>query len=244
MTGVDPFPEPTIVPHGDAALMVVWPGGVDEATRRRVADATRAIRADPFPGLIELVPGFTTVTAFYAPHRVLQRDATNRSPFEAARDHVRRALTRRVSIAEAPARTVVIPVCYEQEFGPDLEFVAQHSGLTPDQVIERHTAGHYRVHMLGFSPGFGYLGGLAAEIAVPRHATPRTRVPSGSVGIGGPQTGVYPIESPGGWRLIGRTPSTMFDPRRRPPTLLETGDEVRFRAIPRAEFDRLRQEST
>jgi inhibitor of KinA len=133
-------------------------------------------------------------------------------------------------------RTVELPVCYGGEFGPDLATVAEHAKLSPEEVIKRHCAGNYLVYLVGFSPGFAYLGGLAKELATPRHATPRPRVPAGSIGIGGEQTGVYPVSTPGGWNLIGRTPLRLFLPEQDPPVMLRAGDRVKFRAISMEEF--------
>jgi inhibitor of KinA len=131
---------------------------------------------------------------------------------------------------------VVIPVCYGEEFGPDLDDVARMHGMTPEQAIELHTSITYRVYFLGFVPGFAYLGELPEALITPRHATPRRTVPAGSVGIAGRQTGVYPCETPGGWRLLGRTPLAMFRPERRGLSLLSIGDRVRFKAISREQF--------
>ena len=131
---------------------------------------------------------------------------------------------------------VEIPVCYGEEFGPDLDDVAQLHGMTPEQVIELHTSITYRVYFLGFVPGFAYLGELPEALVMPRHATPRRTVPAGSVGIAGRQTGVYPCETPGGWRLLGRTPLAMFRPERHGLSLLSIGDCVRFKAISRVQF--------
>lgn len=145
--------------------------------------------------------------------------------------------------AHNPRRVVRIPVCYGGEFGPDLSFLAEHSRLSIEEVVRLHSAATYVVHFLGFSPGFGYLDGLPARLECPRLESPRTRVAAGSVGVAGGQTGVYPLDSPGGWRLIGRTPLRMFDPLANPPTRLEPGDNVKFVAIDRAAFDELdRQE--
>jgi inhibitor of KinA len=133
---------------------------------------------------------------------------------------------------------VRIPVCYGGEFGPDLAGVAAFAGLAESDVVSAHSAATYRVFMLGFVPGFAYLGVVDARIAMPRHATPRVRVPAGSVGIAGVQTGVYSGETPGGWQLIGRTPLKPFDPARDEPFLMEAGDAVQFYPIDRAEYDR------
>ncbi|QDT69781.1 KipI antagonist [Planctomycetes bacterium MalM25] len=147
------------------------------------------------------------------------------------------------SLARGDTKLAELSIAYGGEFGPDLESIASRAGLAADEVIRRHAAAEYRVGAIGFQPGFPYLEGLPAELHTPRQATPRTRVAAGSVGIGGPYTGVYPSESPGGWNLIGRTPLTLFDPLRAEPSLLRTGDRVRFRPIDAEEFARLAAES-
>ena len=126
---------------------------------------------------------------------------------------------------------VEIPTLYGGEYGPDLDHVADHNGLTPEEVIQIHSSADYLVYMMGFTPGFPYLGGMSENIATPRLQTPRTAIPAGSVGIAEQQTGVYPIESPGGWQLIGRTPVQLFDPQRDPPVVVEAGDFIRFAPI-------------
>jgi KipI family sensor histidine kinase inhibitor len=138
-----------------------------------------------------------------------------------------------------PARRVEVPVLYGGEHGPDLDSAAAELGLPPHELVARHAAGEYRVAMIGFAPGFPYLSGLDPALALPRLATPRTRVPAGSVAIAGGQAGIYPRESPGGWRLLGCTPLRLFDPAHEPPSLLQPGDRVRFVAIDAAQFDRL-----
>jgi inhibitor of KinA len=188
--------------------------------------------------MVEYVPAFASVAVHYDPMRVPA------SPTErAASPHVQITRLLHGLLADlrvetlAPAPLVEIPVCYGGDFGPDLEDVARAHDLTPDEVVRLHSGGEYLVYMVGFMPGFGYLGGLPERLATPRRSVPRTHVPTGTVGIGGKQTGVYPLESPGGWNLIGRTPRRMFLPEKEPPTLLEMGDRVRFRAISREEFD-------
>lgn len=131
---------------------------------------------------------------------------------------------------------IEIPVCYGEEFGPDLEFVANHNGLTPEEVIRIHSSAEYLVYMVGFAPGFPYLGGMPEAIAAPRRPSPRLAIPAGSVGIAGKQTGVYPIETPGGWQIIGRTPIALFVPDSNPPTILASGDRICFRPISRQEY--------
>ena len=137
-----------------------------------------------------------------------------------------------------PPRLVEIPVCYGGELGPDLDDVARQHQITAQDVIDLHSGAVYLVYMVGFMPGFAYMGGLPAQLATPRRATPRTAVPAGTVGIGGSQTGVYPLESPGGWNLIGRTPVKVFEIAREPATLLTTGDRARFVPISARDFER------
>lgn len=226
-----------IEPLGDRALQLVLGDAPDEPTRRRVAAAWRRLRA--LPGVTECVPGFTTLTIHFDPLRFpVVEGAAGSLPSRAASVHEGglAALVAAVSTAgnvldDAPGRVVEIPVRYGGEDGPDLEEVAALHGISADEVVALHAAGEYRVHLIGFVPGFPYLGGLDARLHTPRRDSPRTVVPAGSVGIGGAQTGVYPIESPGGWRLIGRTPLPLFDPLRDPPALLRAGDIVRFRPV-------------
>ena len=227
-------------PLGDSAIMVTLGDSIDEATHRLVRAATARIDRHDVPGIVDLVPAFTSIAVHYDP-AVVAEQAGASLPYE----FVRRALDTLVAGTSAedlpPPRTVEIPVCYGGELGPDLDELAGRHDLTAEDVISIHTAGDYLVYMVGFMPGFAYLGGLSDRIATPRRSTPRTAVPAGTVGIGGSQTGVYPLVSPGGWNLIGRTPRAIFDIRRDEPTLLATGDRVRFRAITLAEFDAWRE---
>jgi len=176
--------------------------------------ATRKI-----PGVREAIPTYRSVLVYYDPDEILFHELV--AQMRQIETHLQTAIL-------PEPRIVEIPVAYGGEYGPDLEFVAEHAHLTPEEVIVLHTGRDYLVYMLGFTPGFCYLGGLADQLETPRLPEPRTRIPAGSVGIAGKQTGVYPIESPGGWRLIGRTPLRLFDPERDPPVLIQAGDYVRF----------------
>lgn len=233
-----------LVPLGDTALVIRVGTQVDEPTRRRVLGVVRALESVNLPGGAEVVPGFTTVTVHYDPTRLDWQIGATLAPYDVMHRHVAAALAGLVDVDATDGNHVDIPVCYDGEFGPDLQHVASQTGFSVREVIERHSRGDYRVHLLGFLPGFPYLGGLDPRLATPRRDTPRTTVPAGSVGIGGMQTGVYPLESPGGWQLIGRSPVVLFDPLRTPPTLLAPGDLVRFRVVDRSEYDALRSSLT
>jgi inhibitor of KinA len=222
-------------PLGDRAVTVTLGDAIDEATRLLVRAVSAQLDAHPIRGIVDQVPAFVSVGVHYDPAQIAT--AGGISPYEAIVAELERVLASVRPEALPPARGVEIPVCYGGELGPDLAEVARYHGLTTDEVIRLHSAGDYVVHMVGFMPGFAYLGGLPEQLATPRRAVPRTAVPAGAVGIGGQQTGVYPLESPGGWNLIGRTPLAIFDIARSSPTLLETGDRVRFRAIDRETYD-------
>jgi len=217
-------------PLGEGAALVRLADGIGRDAHERVRAFCAKLEQQPPPGLIEYVPAYTTVALYYDPLRV---------DYEDVRDAAQHIAARPSNATATVPNVIEIPVCYGGECGPDLEHVAAVHDMSPEAVIELHESGEYEVWMLGFAPGFAYLGGLPERIATPRRATPRVKVPAGSVGIAGAQTGVYPFDSPGGWQLIGRTPLRMFDPTRSPPALLGPGDRVRFRAITPAEFEAL-----
>ncbi|MBL9214953.1 MAG: 5-oxoprolinase subunit PxpB [Opitutaceae bacterium] len=225
-----------IVPLGDNALVLEMGEAIDESTHRRVQSAWRALAAEPLPGVGELVPAYTTVTLFYDPVRLVQAGAPEAAMVEWLGARVRERLKSPPKVDKVKGRVVDVPVCYGGAFGPDLARVAAQAGLTPEEVVRRHARAAYLVHLVGFAPGFPYLGGLPRELATPRHAKPRMAVPPGSVAIGGSQAGIYPLATPGGWNLIGRTPLRLFRPQEDPPVLLRAGDQVRFRAISPEEF--------
>ena len=236
----------TLAPLGDSAVLATFGPAMDEATTRRVRAFVAALESQQSVGIVDIVPSYTTVAVFYevvAPgthaqspyERVSQllTDCMHRIEQQLQHEPIERGANADV---RSELRTIEIPVCYGGEFGPDLEAVARHTGLDTSEVIRRHVGGHYEVYAVGFTPGFPYLGGLPAELATPRKATPRVQVAAGSVGIGGAQTGLYPVISPGGWQLIGRTPHRLFDVSQSPPAMLRVGDRVRFRAITQQEF--------
>lgn len=213
------------VPCGDRSVLLYLGDGIDPAVNDRVLALADALRANPHPALVEITGSYHCLLIEYDPLRVR---------FDQLEQMVREALENLTP--PPPGRTVEVPVCYGGAMGPDLDAVTAHAGLTPAEVVRRHASGSYRVYALGFSPGFPYLGGLDPAIHTPRLADPRVKLPAGSVGIGNDQTGIYPASSPGGWRLIGRTPVRLFDPGRTPPAYLEPGDMVRFVPISPDEF--------
>ncbi len=227
----------TLSALGDSAVVAVLGTDIDEAVLARVRALTAALETDRPAGILDVVPAYASVTVFYDPLRL---EGEGGRPYE----RVCRLLTERARNLDAvakkkftsPARTVEIPVSYGGEFGPDLELLARHCGIDPAEVIKRHQGADYRVHAIGFAPGFCYLGGLPKPLHMPRRATPRPTVPAGSVGIGGAQTGVYPLSTPGGWQLIGRTPLALFQPGEAEPARLRVGDRVKFKSISPEEF--------
>lgn len=226
-----------ITPLGDTALRIEVGEHIDEAIHRRVQTAFLALEAAALAGVTELTPAYTTVTLFYDPVRVVEAGAPLSDLVAWLVTRVRDVLARASKSEKIKGRTIEIPVCYGGDLGPDLAAVAALAKISSEEVIKRHSRADYLVYLVGFAPGFAYLGGLPKELATPRRSTPRTQVPAGSLAIGGAQTGIYPLASPGGWNLIGRTSLRMFRPEENPPVLLRTGDHVKFRAIPRAEFD-------
>lgn len=208
-----------IVAAGDAALLVQFDERIDAAINADAIGLGQAIRLANLPGLRDVVPTFRTVAVYFDPLRV-------------AHDHlietVRNLASRSSERAVLERPLIRVPVRYGGEFGPDLGDVARFANLDEHEVIAKHVAVTYRVFMLGFVPGFAYMGSVDPLIAAPRRTAPRTRVPAGSVGIAGEQTGIYPMEVPGGWQVIGRTEIRTFDPDRTPSCLFEAGDTVQF----------------
>ncbi len=212
----------------DRSLLIRLGESIDLDTHRRVLRLLRTLEAHPVEGMIDLHPAYASILVVFDPVR------QDPGGLQAALI-IRLAESEAVELA--PPRLIEIPVCYGGEYGPDLDAVARFHRIQAERVIELHSRPVYTVYFLGFAPGFAYLGGLPEEIATPRLDVPRARVPAGSVGIAGSQTGVYPFATPGGWRLIGRTPLRMFDPNRASRmSLLETGDQVRFLSIGPEEF--------
>ncbi|MBQ2775102.1 MAG: 5-oxoprolinase subunit PxpB [Clostridia bacterium] len=216
------------LPVGDSAISVEFGRNIDSKINKRIRSLSDSLRFKPVRGVTECVPTFRSLLVCY-------------NPEQTGYDTLVRKLKKRLSsIGDTNTNTkrvFHIPVCYGGEFGEDIGFVSSHTGLSENEIIDLHTGRDYLIFMLGFLPGFAYLGDMDSRLFTPRLSNPRTSIPAGSVGIGGEQTGIYPLASPGGWQLIGRTPVRPYDPDRESPILYAAGDYVRFFAVCREEYD-------
>lgn len=233
-----------IVPLGDSALILRIRDDFEHAPEDALSEVLGIfdfLRRADLRGITELVPAYTSIAAFYDAADVIASGAKPDNVVEWLSARIHTAIANgEIRLKRTALSSMEIPVCYDEEFGFDLGQVAHHAGMSKEEAIDQHCGAEYRVHCLGFTPGFPYLSGMPAALATPRRPVPRKQVPAGSVAIGGTQTGVYPLESPGGWNVIGRTPLRLFDAKKSPPALLYAGDRVQFRSITRSEFDRLK----
>ncbi len=224
------YERPKIRVVGDRGLLVEYGDTIDPVVNKKVLSMAIGLEHDAPAGMIEIIPSYRSLLIVYDP------SVTTTAFLQESLSSLEKRL---LEIEIPPPQTVEIPVCYAGEFGPDIEFVAEHNGLTADEVIRLHSEPEYQIFMIGFSPGFPYLGGLPKELHTPRLKTPRTQVLVGSVGIANEQTGIYPVTSPGGWQLIGRTPLKLFDLERSNPFLYQAGDRIKFKPISPEEYRRL-----
>lgn len=216
---------------GDTSLSAEFGNEISETINAQIRAFTIALEKSDISGIVELVPTYRSCMIHYDPGAISYAALVKRLE----------GLIGGLDAIEIPPSDVLeVPVLYGgEEMGPDLAFVAEHAGLSEREVIDLHTSTEYLIYMLGFTPGFTYLGGMSAKLETPRLKQPRVKIPAGSVGIAGKQTGVYPIDSPGGWQLIGRTPVKMYDPNRETPILPKAGQYIKFRAIERTEYDEI-----
>lgn len=227
----------TLKPLGDNAVRIEVSKHISLLTQNSVRGITALLDKSPPPWLIEYISAYTTVTIFYKLEAFISQST---SPFETVCDEIKKLLQNVDDSAKLKENIVKIPVLYGGKYGPDLQFVANHNGLTEEEVIEIHTTGDYSVHMIGFAPGFPFIGGMSDSISAPRQDTPRLTIPARTIGIAGTQTGIYPIETPGGWQLIGRTPIELFLPNEDIPSLLKAGDKIQFYQITAEEYTDMR----
>ncbi len=221
------FYSPRFRLSGDCALLVEYGEGIDPAVNERVRTAASIIKARSIAGIRAVIPAYRSLAILYDPLLTDPREIE---------DTVKGISPESCGLSAEEPALVKIPVCYGGEFGPDMPVVSAHTGLTEEQIIELHASTEYPIYMMGFTPGFCYLGGMDERLRTPRRATPRPSVPEGSVGIAESQTGMYPVESPGGWQIIGRTPLRLFAPERATPFLYKAGDRIRFYPIEPEEF--------
>lgn len=215
---------------GDLSLVMEFGNTISKDINSKIRNMMNSIEENPIKGIEELIPTYRSIQIMYNPLEVEFEDLVSKL----------RSLEESLGgSSEESFRIVEIPTLYGGEYGPDIGFVASHNNISQEEVIQIHTSTDYLVYMLGFTPGFTYLGGMSEKIFTPRLKTPRTKIPAGSVGIAGEQTGMYPSETPGGWQLIGRTPVKLYDPSKEPPVLLNAGDYVRYVSINKEEYNRI-----
>lgn len=222
--------KPRFLLSGDTSLTLEFGDEISPAINAQVRALSVLLEQSPIQGVTEWVPTYRSLMIHYNPSVILYDPLVTR---------LQQMLDDMDSVQLPPSLVLEIPVLYGGEAGPDLDFVAQNSGKTAEEVVKIHSSTEYLIYMLGFTPGFTYLGGLDPSLTTPRLANPRVKIPAGSVGIAGAQTGVYPIDSPGGWQLIGLTPVRMYDPNRAVPILPKAGQYIQFYPINQQEFDRI-----
>ncbi len=217
-------------PLGDSAVRIAFGDTISTEVNRKIRSFCEWLKEEPPKGIVEWSPSYTAVTVYYQPTKT----SYNRLVLDLSG-----LLSKLDKVSLPKARRVIIPVCYGGKLGPDIDQVASHNNLTVEEVIEIHTSGEYLIYMLGFTPGFPYMGGMSTAISTPRLSVPRPLVPAGSVGIAGEQTGIYSLETPGGWQIIGRTPLVLYDGSRQQPSLFKAGDYVQFRPIEKREYEEI-----
>ena len=217
---------------GDRALLIELGDEISPGVNQKVRELFAGLDQQAIDGFIELVPSYRSLMIIYDPLKISLPE------LQIQISDTANQLDR---LQLPPPKTIEIPVVYGEKYGPDLEWVAEYHTMTADEVIRLHTQPTYRVYLIGFMPGFPYLGEIPDALTTPRRKTPRTHVPRGSVGIAQKQSGIYPVESPGGWQIIGRTPINLFDPHRKPPSILEMGDYVKFYPITKEEMEKWQQ---
>jgi KipI family sensor histidine kinase inhibitor len=228
------FQNPRYLPAGDSALVVELGNSISPHVNRMVHNLARAVERESINGVLDLTPSYRSLLVYYNPLTIATYELKKKL-------HSLYSSLLEGTVA-GKARVVHVPTLYGGQMGPDLEVVAKHNSLSTEEVIKIHSGTDYLVYMLGFSPGYPYLGGMSERIATPRLKTPRTAVPAGSVALAEKQTGVYPSETPGGWQILGRTPLKFFDAAREQPSLVEPGDYIRFVAIDADEYARIKKQ--
>lgn len=221
-----------ILTAGDSSLLVEFGKEISPEINRKIAATVQLMRDQSIEGVVDVIPAFCSLLINYDPRVV---------SYENIKARIQGLLKVDAKAGGGMKKIYEIPVCYGGEYGPDIANIAKNAGLTEEEVIQIHSSRDYLIYMLGFLPGFCYLGGLDERIHTPRLANPRLKINAGSVGIGGSQTGIYPLDSPGGWQLMGMTPVKTYDPEREVPILVEAGDYIRFVPIDEEEYKRIKE---
>ncbi|WP_170940458.1 5-oxoprolinase subunit PxpB [Pseudoalteromonas sp. NBT06-2] len=221
-----------IVPNGDSAITILFNDDISEHLTKRIIGFSLTIKQSLGEALIDIIPAYKSLTIFFN-NRIILLDKLI--------GEIELLLSSPLTEVSYQSKTIEIPVCYEEGYGPDLTSLAQHCKLSVEDVIAGHTQRSYLVHMLGFLPGFLYLGGLSTNLSCPRKSTPAISIPAGSVAIGDSQTGIYPVSSPGGWHIIGRTPLTLFNPNSQTPFIASPLDKIHFVSISKTEFTAIKK---
>lgn len=221
------------------AVTVHFGNEISDVLAQEIRYFNQVLYQNAFIGFKTTVPAYATLTVFFDPLMVFFSDLPGSNNFDKVSSYLIQLNTLRINLSPTKGETITIPVYYGGDFGPDLNEVSLHTKLGVDEIIKIHSSVIYKVYMIGFVPGFPYLGEMDHRLATPRKTHPRGIVPAGSVGIAGAQTGIYPLKTPGGWQIIGKTPAVLLDAKRKQPSLLKAGDEVVFKPITLKEFDHL-----
>ncbi len=223
--------ELTISPLGDSAILLNFENKIDETLNRKVLRLFHELQKKSFPFVKDIVPAYSSLVIFYDLLIIKNKSPVNKTYLEIVTDQIKNILFEDIEISSLSSRKIKIPVCYSEKYALDINDISKEKKISVDEIIHLHTAKKYRVYMIGFLPGFAYMGEVDERIAMPRRAQPRTIVEAGSIGIAGRQTGIYPFDSPGGWQIIGKTPQKIFDKEKNDPVLLQLGDEIEFYSI-------------
>jgi inhibitor of KinA len=226
----------TISPLGDSSLIINFGNVIDENINKKVLALFYKLKELSIPFIKDIIPAYNSLTIYYNIVSIKQKSISNKTFFEIFGDQLSKIIIDYIEILSLPSRKIKIPVCYTEKYGLDINYIAKEKKLPVDEIIRLHKVKKYRVYMIGFLPGFAYMGEVDEQIAIPRKVQPRTIVEAGSVGIAGTQTGIYPLNSPGGWQIIGKTPVKLFIKEKDDPVLLHPGDEVEFYSITENEF--------
>jgi inhibitor of KinA len=233
---MEKLPAYNIYPLGDSALIIDFGNNIDETINKMVHSLFFQLQNDPIPGMIEAVAGYCSLTIQYDISFIRNKLKKQTTAFEYISECLEKYISKENIETGDPQLLIEIPACYDHEYAPDLGFIATHNNISTEEVIRLHTATTYRVYMLGFLPGFAYMGMVDEKISSSRKKNP-VEVEAGSIGIVGRQTGIYPLRSPGGWQIIGRTPLKLFEKEKINPVLFKSGDQVQFYSITKDEFE-------